>query len=119
MDYIGGYHVDNVSLGQINGGIRRTFSVKPKIISAVNAPEGSAALLEVYQSGQTLFLKSELETNVQLNLYNITGKLIISANKPLISNQTTSYELPEYLSHGVYTLTISINQKKTTFKVLI
>ena len=119
VDYIGGYHVDNVSLGQINGGIRRTFSVKPKIISAVNAPEGSAALLEVYQSGQTLFLKSELETNVQLNLYNITGKLIISANKPLISNQTTSYELPEYLSHGVYTLTISINQKKTTFKVLI
>jgi len=92
--------------------------VKPKVISTVNSVISSANL-EVYQSGNFVFLKSLNNTDVQLNLYNITGKLIVSINKTLISNQTTSYQLPEYLSHGVYTVTLSSTQEKSTLKVLI
>ncbi len=119
VDYIGGYHVDNVSLGQINGAIRRTFSVKPKVISAVNAPEGSAAMLEVYQSGQTLFLKSQLETDVQLHIYDLAGACISTQNNIPLSVGTNSLSMPANMNHGIFLLNVSTKNLSQTIKLVL
>ena len=119
VDYIGGYHVDNASLGQINGAIRRTFSVKPKVISAVNSPESSSKTLEVYQSGQTLFLKSQLETDVQLHIYDLAGACISTQDNIQLSTGTNSLALPANLNHGLFLLNVSSKNLSKTIKIVL
>ena len=119
VDYIGGYHVDNASLGQINGAIRRTFSVKPKVISAINSPESLSSKLQVYQSGRILFLKSEIETTAQLNLYSITGEHLQQLNNINLNIETSSISLPDNLISGLYLLNINTIYSKSTLKIIL
>ena len=119
VDYIGGYHVDNVGLNQINGSIRRSFSVKPKVISALNSPEGSSKTLEVYQSGQILFLKSELATKVQLSIYDLAGVCVSTQKDIDLTTGTNSQTLPTNLNHGIYLLKVSAGNLNQTIKIAI
>lgn len=119
VDYIGGYHVDNVSLGQVNGNIRRTFSVKPKVISAVNSSEGSSKTLEVYQSGQTVFFKSQLETDIQLHIYDLAGQCILTQNNIQLSVGTSSLHLPMNLIHGLFLMKVSTKNGSQTIKIML
>ncbi|MEI7502730.1 MAG: SMP-30/gluconolactonase/LRE family protein [Paludibacter sp.] len=119
VDYIGGYHVDNVALNQINGAVRRSFSVKPKVISAVNFPEASSKTIEVYQSGQTVFLKSELENRTQVQLFGLAGNSILSQSNYQLSLGTNLFTLPENLNHGVYILSIRTKNEGQTIKIVL
>ena len=119
VDYIGGYHVDNISLSQMNGAIRRSFSVKPKVISAVNSPEGSSKMLKVYQSGKTIFLNSELETEVQLHIYDLAGTYISTQSNIQLIAGTNSLTLPVNLNHGLYLLNVSTKNGSQTIKIVL
>ena len=119
VDYIGGYHVDNVSLGQINGNIRRSFSVKPKVMSAINSPEGNSKILEVYQSGQSIFLKSSSESVVYPKIYSLTGEEIFSFGKISLTTKTSVLQLPENLVSGVYILSINMKSGVNSMKIII
>lgn len=118
VDYIGGYHVDNVSLGQVNGTIRRTFSVKPKVISAVNNPSLSPKSVEAYQAGEYLFLKSEKEAKAVLRFYTIAGACVSATNLNL-SVGTQSVSLPHTLKSGIYLLDLTMYNQHETLKIAL
>lgn len=119
VDYIGGYHVDNASQGQLNGVIRRSFSVKPKLISAVSSPAESSKMLEVYQSGQTLFLKSELETEVRLQIYDLAGACLSTQSNIQLTPGTNRLDLPGIVNHGLFLLNVSSNHTSQTVKIVL
>lgn len=117
VDYIGGYHADNPGQGQVNGTIRRSFSVKPKVISAV--PEIKSSLYELYQSGNAIFLKSKIQTTVQIQLLDVAGKVLTtSENIPVIAG-TNSFLLPHVTSKGVFLLQVKSNNYNQTIKVVM
>jgi len=119
VDYIGGYHTDNISLGQMNGTIRRTFSVKPQIISVVNSPESMNSVLQAYQSGRCVFLKSQSNITAQLSLYSVTGELVLQRNAIDLNTETSAFNLPKELNSGLYLLQISTKNSKQVLKVLL
>jgi hypothetical protein len=112
VDYIGGYHVDNVAAGQVNGNIRRTFYVKPKAADAISIVE-SSKLLRAYQSGKIVYIQSQTEAPIYIKLYGITGKLLKQ------TEATTEFKLPDDLSNGVYVVRISSGKVTQTLKVVI
>ncbi len=117
VDYIGGYHVDNPAAGQVNGTIRRSFSVKPKVASAI--PEMKSNLYELYQSGNTVFLKSKTQTTVQIQLIDIAGKVLTtSENIPVIAG-TNSFSLPRLTGKGVFLLDVKSENYHQTIKVVL
>jgi len=117
VDYIGGYHVDNPAAGQVNGNIRRSFSIKPKVASAV--PEIKSSLYELYQSGNTIFLKSKTQTTVQIQLLDLTGKVLTPAQNINITEGTNSFSLPLLTSKGVFLLHVKSNNYNQTIKVVM
>ena len=112
VDYIGGYHVDNVAAGQVNGNIRRTFYVKPKAADAISTVEAQKAI-RAYQSGKIVYIQSQTEAPIYINLYGITGKLLKQ------TEATTQFKLPDDLSSGVYVVRISSGKVTQTLKVVI
>jgi hypothetical protein len=120
VDYIGGYHLENKNLGLINGTSRRTYYIKAKPIdTAIHSVESSKSTINAYQSGNNVFLKSELDSNIQINLYSITSESILTLSKEIILNESTTFQLPDNLAHGVYALVISSKREKTTLKVVL
>jgi hypothetical protein len=117
VDYIGGYHVDNPGQGQVNGTVRRSFSVKPKVISAV--PEIKSSLYELYQSGKTIFLKSKTQTTVQIQLLDLNGKVLTSSENIPVINGTNSFSLPQLTSKGVFLLLAKSENYCQTIKVVL
>jgi len=113
VDYISGYDTNNAALGQINGSIRHTFQVKAKAVTTgLNEVK-----LEAYQSGKSLFLKSNLDESAQLFWYSLTGALLLVQEKVGIGNQTSIIDLPCSLKAGMYLLQITTKHSKTTLKV--
>jgi predicted phosphodiesterase len=117
VDYIGGYHVDNPGQGQVNGTVRRSFSVKPKVISAV--PEIKSSLYELYQSGKTIFLKSKTQTTAQIQLLDLNGKVLTSSENIPVINGTNSFSLPQLTSKGVFLLLAKSENYCQTIKVVL
>lgn len=119
VDYIAGYHADNAALNQINGTIKRSFSVKPKVISAINVPKGNANTLEIYQSGKTVFLKSEFDTETQLHIYDLAGVCISSQSHIQLVAGTNSVALPANLNQGIFLLNVSSKNASQTIKIVL
>jgi hypothetical protein len=118
VDYIGGYHANNISLGQVNGTIRRTFSVKAKVISEINTPVGNTNTFQVYPSGKTVFLKSDTNTKVQLRIFDLTG-ICISTTNIQLSAGTQILDLPSKMNHGLFLLNFSSDNLNQTIKIAL
>ncbi len=119
VDYIGGYHADNVALGQINGAVRRTFSVKPKIASAVIPVKADSNNLETYQSGQYLFVKAQSDCQASLRYYGVTGENVSSLNNLNLTTGTNTLQLPQNLPHGIYLVNIVAENTNKTVKIIL
>ena len=118
VDYIGGYHAENAGLGQVNGNNRRTFSVKPKVVSGIDTHKTSELDMQVYQSGMNVIIKTQNETSINLSLYGIAGNLIQQSDKQLAS-QSFTYTLPANLKSGIYLLEVSNKISKKTIKIML
>jgi sugar lactone lactonase YvrE len=119
VDYIGGYHVNNVNLGQINGASRRTYFVKAKSKStSVSTMEITKNNLEIYQSAGYLYVKSIGKIKAQIILYSSTGQTIGVMNQGEIPSGTSMYPLPENLSKGIYIVKISAKNIRLTRKII-
>ena len=118
VDYIGGYHAENAGLGQVNGNNRRTFSVKPKVVSGIDTHKTSELDMQVYQSGMNVIIKTQNETSINLSLYGIAGNLIQQSDKQLAS-QSLTYTLPANLKSGIYLLEVSNKISKKTIKIML
>ncbi len=116
VDYIGGYHADNPANGQVNGTIRRSFSVKPKVASGIDHSFSENRDIRVYQSGRNLIIQSGNETMVNVCLYRITGELVQSSNI-LIPTGKREFRLPDHLAHGIYLLNIRNKTVNSTLKI--
>lgn len=119
VDYIGGYHAENAGLGQINGNIRRTFSVKPKVVSAVPVLNGNIDKIELYRSGQTLCIKSLKDTDIRIQMFTLAGKTIKEPQNIHISSGTNTLPLPDISEKGVFLLNIISDQINQTFKIIL
>lgn len=117
VDYIGGYHADNASQGQVNGTIRRSFSVKPKVISAL--PTVTNSLTEIYQSGNNLFLKSQNTLNVQMQLMDLTGKRVSALQHEVLNAGTNLFPLPQVSAHGIFLLQVISPDFQQTIKIVL
>lgn len=119
VDYVRGYHIDNSSIGQINGKIERTFSVKPKIISDINSPESASESMKVYQAGQTVFMKSEQEAEVHIRIFDLAGVCISDQNNVRLLVGTNSFPLPANLNHGLFLLNVATKNLSQTIKLVL
>jgi sugar lactone lactonase YvrE len=118
VDYIGGYHAENASIGQINGTIRRSFSVKPKIVSAVLNPGNSIQDIQLIQKGSDVEIKSPTGTRINLFLTDITGK-VIQQEKGLQIDESLMYLLPDNLKNGLYLLDVRNQTSHKTIKIML
>ncbi|MFZ4581647.1 MAG: T9SS type A sorting domain-containing protein, partial [Paludibacter sp.] len=118
VDYIGGYHAENAGIGQINGNIRRTFSVKPKVVSGIDAPKTSKLDIQVYHSGRNVIIKTQNKTTINLCLFGIAGNLIQQSDEQLAS-QSLTYTLPANLKSGIYLLEVSNKTTRKTIKLIL
>lgn len=119
VDYIGGYHVNNVGLGQINGASRRTYYVKPKTVASssflIENPKNN---LKMYQSGNNLYVKSIQNIKAQITLITSNGQFISNLNQGMIPSGTSIYPIPENLRKGIYLIKINAKGFQLTNKII-
>ncbi len=118
VDYVGGYHADNVAAGQVNGNIRRTFYVKPKVTDAIQTVETQKAI-RAYQSGNVVKIESHVAAPMSMSLYRTSGELVKQSNDQSMSDKSVSFSLPEGLSRGVYLFQIRSGRMVQTLKIVI
>ena len=119
VDYIGGYHVDDVKNELINGQVRRSYYVKSNTLKTGSSLiDESSKTICAYQSGSTIFVHSDENVQAQLELYSITGQLLGVLGNGEVSAGTSSYALPENISNGVYILHIVSNNKNSNLKIM-
>lgn len=117
VDYIGGYHAENATQGWVNGTVRRSFSVKPQIISGVD--EVTSSRCGLYQSGNTLFLKSPTATTLRIQLLDMTGKTVSAPQNLAVMAGTNSLPLPQVSAKGIYLLYVKSDTFNQTIKVVL
>jgi len=119
VDYIGGYHVDNIKQKLINGTSRRTFYVKANTPqTAIDAQVNLQNNFTAYQSGDFLFVKSPLDIDAQISVYSVTGQRIATLHNGEMPTGTTVYQLPDNLSGGLYFVNIQSKNHKLTLKIV-
>jgi sugar lactone lactonase YvrE/predicted phosphodiesterase len=119
VDYIGGYHVDDVKKGLINGTSRRTYFVKAKsITTSIPNPSNLNNVVESYQSGSYLFVKSIRNIQAQISIYSITGQYMGLLFQGEIPSGTSDYKIPENLNGGLYLINIKAKDFQVTQKIV-
>lgn len=118
IDYIGGYHVNNTSLGQVNGNIRNTYYVKANNITTKVGTVEKGNPIKCYQSGNTFFVEANSEINAPIELYSINGQKVAVLSTAVIPRGTSEYILPESLIKGLYLINIRNSEINKTYKVV-
>lgn len=118
IDYIGGYHVNNTSLGQVNGNIRQTYYVKANNITTKVGAIENMSPIKCYQSGNTFFVEANSEIAAPIELYSINGQKVAVLSTTVIPKGTSEYILPESLIKGLYLINIRNSEINKTYKVV-
>lgn len=85
-------------------------------LSATAVPEeNTSSLLQLYASGQTIYIRSETHEPLNLKLYDLSGRILLNQSLGAQSN----YEIPVQLTEGIYIVQATSGDKTTNNKVWI
>jgi hypothetical protein len=116
VDYVGGYHANNVSQGLINGQIRRTYYVK-----ANNGSSGIAQVknqsFDILVFGNSLLVKSVESQQASISVYNTVGQKVDEVFNGTLTQGANEFNL-NGLSNGLYLIVVTTKDSQASKKLI-
>jgi sugar lactone lactonase YvrE len=119
VNYISGYHEDNLQLNHINGMVRHHFIVRPNSSNSNIEVSDKEPVSNCYIAGNNIVINQHEKQNVSIRIFDVGGQLVKWLYDGEMQIGTQYISLPEMTKKGVYIINIASKYYVTNIKFII